>query len=216
MSSRLSRHLWLGRVSFQEGISRQESEFARLKDGADGVSLIGMELHSTVITLGRNAHPGNILNPQGVEVVATDRGGQATLHLPGQLICYVVSPIRSVKQHIAWLEEASIRLLAKHGIDASRDEEYPGVWVGTAKICAVGVRVRERISLHGIALNVNCDVSQFSRIVPCGIKNRQVTSMSDTAGPVSLSLEALFEQWCSLWQEVSQMPVAPARSVSNP
>jgi len=90
-----------------------------------------------------------------------------------RLSSYRLSP----KRYVAGLEEAVIRLLAGYGIEAQRDPEFPGVWVGREKICAVGIRIKQRVAMHGIALNVSNDLTLFSQIVPCGISGRGVTSM---------------------------------------
>ncbi len=135
--------------------------------------------HSPVITLGQNANLAGVLWAKdrlaqaGISLVRTDRGGEATIHEPGQLVVYPILNLGSrrlvVKSYIALLEDSVIELLDDLGLKASRRADYPGVWVGSKKICAVGIRITRRVSRHGLALNVSNSLSTFSAIVPCGI-----------------------------------------------
>jgi lipoate-protein ligase B len=148
----------------------------------DNPTIIALE-HPPVITFGKNASAEHLLVPKailamrGVESVQTDRGGELTAHEPGQLVVYPIVPVTSVRKYVRCLEESVIQELATYGITAATDSEYPGVWVGHEKICAIGVRVKDRVSMHGLALNVCNTLATFSLIVPCGIKGRGVTTM---------------------------------------
>lgn len=157
--------------------------------------------HSPVITFGRR--PGvnrNVLASaeqlatMGVELVESDRGGDVTFHGPGQIIAYpivrLINHQLSVGGYVRRLEQTVIAALADLGIAARKDECAVGVWVddgsGTlAKICALGVRIRRGVSMHGIALNVETDLSYFNLIVPCGLARRPVTSVRKLLGPRS-------------------------------
>ena len=143
--------------------------------------------HEPCFTLGRRGGSSNILaNPRllekwGIRVFETDRGGDVTYHGPGQLVCYPVLDLgdygRDVHAYAGMLEELLIRVLSAFGITAVCRAEYPGVWVGSAKIGAIGISFRNWVSMHGISLNVCPDMRPFSFIVPCGISNKGVTSM---------------------------------------
>lgn len=153
----------------------------------DGIPSVIFVEHPAVLTFGKNADATNLLFSKGyyldkgIELYETDRGGDVTAHMPGQMVVYPIIPVTklnlSVKKYIFLLEQTVIDLLSMYGIKASRDAEFPGVWVGFEKICAVGVRIKDRVSMHGIALNINNDLDIFGSIVPCGIKFRGVTSM---------------------------------------
>jgi lipoic acid synthetase len=123
---------------------------------------------------------------EGLSLHYTDRGGDITYHGPGQLVAYPIVNLqnraRDVHGYVHGLEEAVIGTLADFSIEGKRDDEHVGVWVGKDKVCAIGVRIRKRITLHGLALNVNPDLNHFSFITPCGIVGRGVTSMSKLLG----------------------------------
>ena len=145
--------------------------------------------HPPVITMGRKATDADILVPidqlasQGVEVHRITRGGEATYHGPGQIVGYAIINLynhqRKLRQFVERMEEIFIRLLDRHyGIDAGRDDEHRGVWVDAEKITALGIAVTRGITMHGFAFNVDPDLSHFSWIIPCGIRDRGVTSLA--------------------------------------
>ncbi len=117
----------------------------------------------------------------GIDLVETDRGGDVTWHGPGQIVVYLVLDLNKlglrIHGYLRLLEQAVIDTLAGLGVAAARDETATGVWVGSRKICAMGVRLSRWVSMHGIALNVEPDLSQFDLIVPCGLVGRGVTSL---------------------------------------
>jgi lipoic acid synthetase len=122
----------------------------------------------------------------GAELVATDRGGDVTYHGPGQLVGYPIltvpgkrggSGMADTVAYVRSVEQLVIDALADLGLDAGRQDRYPGVWVGDRKICAIGVRLTRGRSMHGFALNVDPDLSMFGHIVPCGIADKEVTSL---------------------------------------
>jgi lipoic acid synthetase len=143
--------------------------------------------HQPVITIGAFGGEQNIkvprdaLEKEGISVIHIDRGGDVTYHGPGQLVCYPILDLkdrgRDVHQYVHDLEEVVIRTLDDYSIKAHRDTDYPGIWVGQEKICAMGIRVVHWITKHGFALNINNDLTPFSYINPCGITGRGVTSM---------------------------------------
>ncbi len=174
----------LGRVSFAEAHALQSA----LHGGTEDDYLLLVE-HPHVFTLGVRGDPAHILvdpSSVGAEVVETDRGGDVTYHGPGQLVVYPVVQVPassgSVPRHVAAVEQVAIDALSDLGIRAGRLAQYPGVWVdpegpSPRKIAAVGVRVTRGRSMHGLALNVDPDLTWFRRIVPCGITDKAVTSL---------------------------------------
>ncbi|MEM5948317.1 lipoyl(octanoyl) transferase LipB [Spirochaetia bacterium 38H-sp] len=155
--------------------------------------------HPHVITMGTRNKSELILLSQeelkakSVSVYKTERGGEVTYHGPGQLVIYFIIKIQkglSVKKLVHDIEEAAIRALSEVGIKAGRDEKHPGVWTGNDKIMALGIAIRDRVTMHGLALNVTTDLSCFDWIVPCGIKDRGVTSIEKETG-TTYSLEEI-------------------------
>jgi lipoyl synthase len=183
----MARVRWLGRVPYADADALQRALHAAAVDDY----LLLLE-HPHVYTLGTNADPANVLVPPaqvGAELVHTDRGGDVTYHGPGQLVGYPVvtlpewrAGLRDVVAHVRRLEQVLIDTLADFGVSASREAKYPGVWVGDAKIAAVGVRVARGRTRHGFALNVDPDLAMFDHIVPCGIADRGVTSLARELG----------------------------------
>jgi lipoate-protein ligase B len=148
--------------------------------------------HQPVITIGAFGGEQNIVVPHSVlktkriPVIKTDRGGDVTYHCPGQLVCYPILDLKDrghdVHQYVHDLEEVVLRTLDDYSIKAHRDPDYPGIWVGQEKICAMGIRVVHWITKHGFALNINNDLTPFSYINPCGITGKGVTSMRQILG----------------------------------
>jgi lipoic acid synthetase len=177
------RARWLGRVPYHEAEQLQRALHAR---GIDDYLLL-LE-HPHVFTLGTTADLGHVLSrPAEVDaaLVRTDRGGDVTYHGPGQLVGYPIvtlpdwrDGLRDVVGYVRNLEGVLIAALATFGVAARREPRYPGVWVGDDKIAAVGVKVARGRTRHGFALNVDPDLSMFAHIVPCGIRDRGVTSLA--------------------------------------
>ncbi|MEM9730552.1 MAG: lipoyl(octanoyl) transferase LipB [Myxococcota bacterium] len=144
--------------------------------------------HRPVVTLGRSAREQHILSPpelleaRGVEVHEVGRGGDVTYHGPGQLVGYPIIDLkpdrRDVRKYVWSLEETMIRTCRDLGLEASRIDGLNGTWIGDRKVGAVGVRISRWVTMHGFALNANTDLSHFDWIVPCGIDDKQVTSLS--------------------------------------
>lgn len=134
-------------------------------------------------------HGENLLFPEswyrenGFELYWVERGGDVTYHGPGQLVGYPIFPVgREVRRFLRQIEEAIVRVAAGYGISAYPTPGYAGVWVGEDKLCAIGVAVKEGVSFHGFALNVNTDLNDFTVIVPCGLKGKGVTSLEKLLG----------------------------------
>lgn len=139
--------------------------------------------HPSVYTLGQNGRRKHLLDAGDTPVVPTDRGGQVTWHGPGQIVLYTLVDLRrlgvGVRAMVTALETAVIDLLAGYGIAACARPDAPGVYVNGAKIAALGLRVRRGCAYHGVALNVDADLSAFSRIDPCGHRGLRVTRLAD-------------------------------------
>jgi lipoyl(octanoyl) transferase len=169
----------LGRVSYEEGLKLQ-LDYARRREADEiGDTLLLCE-HPAVYTLGTNSDARFILDAKA-PVIQTDRGGEVTWHGPGQVVGYAICNLdtrnRDLHKHCRDLEEVLIRTLKDCGIAAERIEGLTGVWTNGKKIGALGVRVRRWISTHGFSLNVNCDLSYYEGIVPCGIEGCEVTTI---------------------------------------
>ncbi len=185
--NRCLRTRWLGAVPYREAEVLQRALHAY---GVDDYLLL-LE-HPHVYTLGSSAKREHVLaDPAtvGAELVDADRGGDVTYHGPGQLVGYPIVTLeewragqRDVVAYIRLLEDVLIAALADFGIEAARAERYTGVWVGDEKIAAIGVRVARGRTRHGFALNVEPDLAMFAHIVPCGIRDRGVTSMAEVLG----------------------------------
>jgi lipoyl(octanoyl) transferase len=181
----------LGVTDYTEAWDLQKQLFSLRMEGSRRDVLLLTE-HRPVYTLGKNSQGEHLLasaeelSGRGVEVVACDRGGDVTYHGPGQLVVYPILRLeeyyRDVHRYLRDLEEVIIRTLSVYGISAGRDPAYTGVWVGSGKIAAIGVKVSHWVTMHGLALNVNTDLSQFDRIIPCGIFHKGVTSMKSELG----------------------------------
>ncbi|MDM7481078.1 MAG: lipoyl(octanoyl) transferase LipB [Halomonas sp.] len=143
--------------------------------------------HDSVFTQGQAGKPEHLLMPGDIPVVNTDRGGQVTYHGPGQVVLYPLLDVRrgkiGVRELVSALENAVIDVLARHGVDAWAKLDAPGVYtrtvMGEAKIASLGLRIRRGASYHGVALNVDGDLSPFGRINPCGYAGMQVTRLGD-------------------------------------
>lgn len=179
----------LGVLNYADALEKQFEMHRLVLQGTIDSALIFVE-HPTVLTLGKSASLNHILadDSDSIEIVRTDRGGEVTAHTQGQLVLYPIVPIQrwkvSPKRYVELLEESVIQLLAEMGISAMRDEINPGVWVRDQKICALGIRIKNRVAMHGMALNYDCDLSVFNKIIPCGVVGRGVTRICDHSNQV--------------------------------
>ncbi len=142
--------------------------------------------HDPVFTLGQAGKPEHLLAPGDIPVLQVDRGGQVTYHGPGQLVVYPLLDLRrlkiGVREYVHRIEQAVIDTLADWNIEGARRDGAPGVYVGEAKIAALGIRVRRGCTFHGLAFNVAMDLEPFARINPCGYAGLQVVSLTDLGG----------------------------------
>lgn len=139
--------------------------------------------HPPVYTLGQAGKPEHLLDDIDIPLVKIDRGGQITYHGPGQVVAYLLVDLKrrglGVRELVSRMEQAVIDLLAEHGVSAERQANAPGVYVNGAKIAALGLRIKHGCSYHGVALNVDMDLSPFSHINPCGYPGMAVTQTRD-------------------------------------
>jgi lipoyl(octanoyl) transferase len=186
--------LWvcrLGTVPYRDALALQADVQARRQAGELPDTLFLLE-HPPVYTRGRRSRDGELTlgedfyRARGIEIVPTDRGGRVTYHGPGQLVGYPIMRVTDIGAHLRTMEAAIAAALAGFGIDArSRCEEgidYTGVWVEDRKIASIGVHVSRGVSTHGFAVNVTNDLTPFTWIVPCGLPDVTMTSVSNELG----------------------------------
>jgi lipoyl(octanoyl) transferase len=151
--------------------------------GAEAVDQLWLVQHPPVFTLGLAGRREHVLSPGAIPVVVTDRGGQVTYHGPGQAIAYLLLDLRraglGVRELVRRIEGAVIAVLDGYGIRGERREAMPGVYVGGAKIAAIGLRVSRGCTYHGVALNSDLDLGPFTRIDPCGYPGLASTRLAD-------------------------------------
>ncbi len=160
---------------------------------ADTVDEIWLVQHPPTYTQGQAGKPEHLLNPTDIPVVNIDRGGQITYHGPGQIVAYLLLDLRrwkiNVREMVRLMEQAVIDLLAEYGVRAEGRDEAPGVYVGDAKIAALGLKIKNSCSYHGLALNVDMDLTPFANINPCGYEGLKVTQC--IAQGITVPLEEL-------------------------
>ncbi|MBW2731012.1 MAG: lipoyl(octanoyl) transferase LipB [Deltaproteobacteria bacterium] len=209
----------LGRVPYGRALALQEALNRRVQGGSWPDTLLLVE-HPAVITLGRSSSTSHIIASRerlarlGIDVVRVGRGGEVTYHGPGQLVGYAIRRVgRAVHAHVEGMADGLAAYLTGLGIDARWEQQTPGLWVGDAKIAAVGVEVRRGVSLHGFALNLSPNMEHFQLILPCGL-SRPVSSvhgMLQDAPSVARAGRTVGEAVLSAWgvqgQEVSASDV---------
>ena len=177
--------LWvanLGRVAYADGVALQDRIRTARQAGAIPDTLLLLE-HDPVYTKGRRTERADLpmgddwYRAQGIEVADTSRGGRVTYHGPGQLVGYPIVGIGDVIAYLRTMERAVIAALADEGVDARVRDGLTGVWAGDRKIGSIGVHVSRGVTMHGFAVNVDCDLQPFEWIVPCGIDGVRMTSV---------------------------------------
>lgn len=200
----------LGLVPYAETWEHQKKVHAEVVAGLRKPTLLLLE-HPRTITLGRAAKPENLLlseaqyRAQGIELFSIERGGDVTYHGPGQLVGYPIFPVgRQVRGFLRQLEAVIMAVAKSYGIETYATPGYAGVWVRKAapvagwpdleeKLCAFGVAVKQDVALHGFALNANTDLDDFNLIVPCGLKDKGVTSLQKILGR-AVSMDEVMER----------------------
>lgn len=180
MPAPVVRFLGLDLPYEQTGAQMRAFTAGRLADTPDEFWCLS---HAPVFTQGLNGKPEHLLDPGRIPVVATDRGGQITYHGPGQLVVYTLVDLSradiGVREWVERIEQAIIDWLGGQSVAANREEGAPGVYIGAAKIAALGLKVRRGRCYHGLSLNLDMDLSPFDRINPCGVSGRAVTQLRD-------------------------------------
>ncbi len=195
---------WLGRLPYAEAWDLQKAFWEGRVGGRSQDDYLLLLEHPHTYTVGRNGDGSNLLIPEvelgaiGAEIHHVDRGGDITYHGPGQLVGYPIFAVPRLPRgfdmvgHVRRIEQMLIAALADLGVEAWAEEGLTGVWTAQGKIAAIGVRVSRGVSMHGFAINVEPDLDYFGRIVPCGITDRAVTSVSDVLGR-SVSIEEVVD-----------------------
>jgi len=210
----------LGVVPYGDALELQRELVAERRAGKVPDTLLLLQ-HPHVLTLGVHKNTGGshvLATPErlaalGVEIFETGRGGDVTYHGPGQIVGYPIIDLRpdrcDVHRYVRDLEEVMIRVAGEYGVEAGRVKGLTGTWVRDEKLGAIGVRISRWITSHGFAFNVSTDLTYFNLIVPCGISDRGVTSLSRILGrPLALpEVEAAFvRQFCAVFGAEPEFP----------
>ena len=217
----------LGTIDYAEAHELQRALQAKRIAGEIEDTVLLLE-HPPVLTLGRSAKdqhvlaPAELLRARGISVHEVGRGGDVTYHGPGQLVVYPIIDLKpnrkDVRKYVWSLEETMIRTCADFGLAASRIDGLNGTWVGERKVGAVGVRISRWVTMHGLALNADSDLSYFDLIVPCGIEDKAVTSLTRELGrkvAVADVLEPLASHFASLYDANVEWQDSPPELVSR-
>ncbi|PIM99089.1 Lipoyltransferase [Handroanthus impetiginosus] len=222
-----SLEVWkMGIVNYSQALKLQEKLASDRKVHKITDTLLSLQ-HPPTYTLGKRRTDHNILIPEselkamGAELHYTQRGGDVTFHGPHQAILYPIVSLRDIgfgaRKYVEKLEQTMIELAALYGVKASAGQTgETGVWVGTRKIGAIGVRISSGITSHGLAFNINPDLNYFKHIVPCGIADKEVTSLQKQVGQVLPCEEVIHEQLIScfiskfeytdvVWKDISSI-----------
>ena len=177
---------WLGRVSYEQSLNLQKDLVEKVS--SDGEEKLLILEHEPVFTIGKKRDQSSLIDATNLPfpLYCINRGGQATYHGPGQLICYPIFNLaargRDLHRYLRFLEAVLIVLLKEYGLSGNRREGFTGVWVENRKIASIGIGVRQWISMHGFACNVTEELAGFSAIIPCGIKGVIMTSIAKETG----------------------------------
>lgn len=182
----------LGLTDYRQTLEAMQSFTAGRTPGQ--TSELWLVEHPPVFTQGQAGKAEHLLNPGGIPVVQSDRGGQVTYHGPGQLVCYMLLNLDEagigIRTLVTRTEEALVRLLASEGIAAMRREGAPGVYTDAAKIAQIGLRVKKHNTYHGLSLNIDMDLEPFERINPCGYAGLAVTDMRREGSAIGMNQAA--------------------------
>jgi lipoyl(octanoyl) transferase len=198
--SRLWRKQWLGEVPYLEALEHQKTLRGTVRDQQRGI-VLGLE-HPRVITLGFRMGKATSIPRQGaIQVVKTDRGGQATLHNPGQLVIYPILPLRawdiSVREYVQLLLKTTENFCIKCNIIIEHTNK--GVYSKVGKIASVGINVKQGTSIHGVSINISNDLRDFSLISPCGVTGQAMDRVADYQ---KITVFEAFEMWCSEFERL--------------
>lgn len=205
---------YIGHCSYKPALTVQQDCWLQVLATRSMGFVLGVE-HSNVVTLGKRGSltadvmfPETQLSARDFEIVRTDRGGQATIHTPGQLVIYPILPLRemgfTVSSYVQLLLSVSIEVLAAYGI-AAKCGENTGLYTENGKICFVGIRVEKGVTRHGISLNISNDLSLFQVIRPCGMSGARIDSVLKASGQ-NPGLSEVFELWQKIFLGRISMP----------
>ncbi len=215
----MTRDAWLvtpGSVPYAAAYEAMHDLAARRADGTTPDVLALLE-HPPVYTAGRRTDPSHLvlaaseIEASGAELHEVDRGGSVTFHGPGQLVGYPIVHLGPAPDGVRYLrdvEEVMIRACSDAGVEVGRNRDT-GVWAGDRKVCAIGVRVSRGVTLHGFALNCTTDLSRYGAIVPCGLADRGVTSLSELAGR-EVTVEEMAPLVAARFEDVFGVRLRPA------
>lgn len=200
----------LGLIDYKQAWNLQKEIFdLRFRNEIDDTFFL-LE-HPHTYTLGKVAEKENLISSEsqlkelGISVYDIDRGGDITYHGPGQIVGYPILKLSDWKedthQYLRGLEEVIILTCREYGIETERNSKYTGVWIGESKIAAIGIKVSRWITMHGFAFNINTDLSYFGGIIPCGIKDKEVTSLQRELGR-ELSIDEVKEKLITNFKKV--------------
>ena len=216
----------LGCTAYQHAFELQQKAQSFVLQGGDDILLL-LE-HPPTVTLGKNSGQENLppnlaaLWGAAVDVVHSTRGGNITCHFPGQLVAYPIINLKKrtggLRAYVHDVEETAIRTVRRFGIEATRRQGFPGVWVGGSKIASLGIAVHRHITLHGLAMNVHRDLSLFNIITPCGLDGITATSVQreQTGDPASMDQvkRCLLEAFCQVFGQ-TMPPLQSTQALQN-
>lgn len=201
---------------------KRRKEQKLYKPGDESNDVLLFVEHPHVYTLGKSGDKANMLKGMAelanidAQFIEIDRGGDITYHGPGQIVGYPILDLdrhfTDIHKYLRYLEEVIIKTCADYDIEAGRIEGLTGVWVGNQKICALGIRCSRWVTMHGFALNVNTDLSYFNHIVPCGITDKEVTSLQELLGH-KVDESQVKEQLITHFQEVFDVSISTVDSL---
>lgn len=201
---------------------RRRKEQALYKPGEESNDVLLFVEHPHVYTLGKSGDKGHMLKGMAeladikAQFIEIDRGGDITYHGPGQIVGYPILDLgrhfTDIHKYLRYLEEVIIRTCAEYDIEAGRIEGLTGVWVGEKKICAMGIRCSRWVTMHGFAFNVNANLDYFDHIVPCGISDKEVTSLEDLLGR-TIEEGEVKEHLLNHFQEVFEIEISKVDSL---
>jgi lipoyl(octanoyl) transferase len=188
---------FLNKITFAQALHEQSAALDTLYCGKAAAVLLGFECFKPVITLGRRGRAEQDILRAAFEILTVDRGGQATLHNPGQLVIFPLMSVRrcGVRAWIEGLASVTQKCLRTHAIESHWDSTNPGLYTANGKIMACGVRIHRGISTHGVSINIKNDLSEFSVIRSCGVQDAPLDRVGE-----QVQISEFFEQWAEIFK----------------
>lgn len=220
------RPVWDLQTAIQQRLVKEKKQRRKeqklYKPGEESNDVLLFVEHPHVYTLGKSGDKNNLLKGMAeladidAQFIEIDRGGDITYHGPGQIVGYPILDLdrhfTDIHKYLRYLEEIIIRTCAEYGIEAGRIEGLTGVWVGDKKICAMGIRCSRWVTMHGFAFNINADLDYFDNIIPCGITDKEVTSLQDLLGR-TVDEDEVKEHLVNHFQEVFNVEITKVDSL---